>query len=156
MMSKKAVARLVLGFAALASAVSPACAFDARPREYDPPAEYRYPPFTGALPSCADPGVLKDISDKFGWREMEYWSSGLAIAGFEKVAETGYRTNGLSYIPRRYCQGEALFTDGKARRVVFNIGEALGFIGISYGVTWCVVGLDRNHAFSPNCHAAGP
>ena len=34
--------------------------------------------------------------------------------------------------------------------------RALGFIGIGSGVTWCIIGLDRNHAFSPNCRAAGP
>jgi hypothetical protein len=155
-MSKRAVAGLIMGLAAVVSLVSPALAVDTGPREYDPPAEERYPPFRGELPLCSDPGVLKDISDRFAWRESEYWNSGLVIAGFESVAEIGYRTNGLSYIPRRYCQGEALFNDGKLRRVVFNIGDALGFIGIGSGVTWCVVGLDRNHAFSPNCRAAEP
>ncbi|QGM98910.1 hypothetical protein [Methylocystis parvus] len=125
-------------------------------REYDPPAEYRYLPYSGAIPSCADPGVLREITDTFAWREVQYWNSGLAIVNYESVAETGYRTNGATYIPRRFCQAEAMFDDGRRRRVVYNVGEALGFIGLGSGVTWCVVGLDRNHAFSPNCRAAGP
>ncbi len=156
MMRKRAVARLILGFAAAASAFSPASAGDRVRREYDPPAEYRYPRFTGAVPLCTDPAVWWEISDSFASREREYWNSGLAIEAYEGVGEFGYRTNGLSLIPRRYCQADALFNDGQRRRIVYNIGEALGFIGIGSGVTWCVQGLDRNHAFSPNCRAAGP
>jgi len=142
-----ALAALVLG------AATPGLA---APREHDPPAEYRYPPYTGVLPLCSDPAVLAEISWSFSDRESEYWNSGLTIEGYEVPEEFGYRTNGLSYIPRRYCRTEALFNDGVRRKVVYNIGEALGFIGIGSGVTWCVEGLDRNHAFSPNCRAAGP
>jgi hypothetical protein len=127
----------------------------AQPREYDPPAELRYPGYSGALPPCADPSVLAEISSSFADREAEYWNSGLVIATFESAGEFGYRSTGLSFIPRRYCQARALFNDGRRRRVVYNIGEALGFIGLGSGVTWCVEGLDRNHAFSPNCRAAG-
>ena len=29
-------------------------------------------------------------------------------------------------------------------------------IGWGYGVEWCVHGLDRNHAFAPNCKMARP
>lgn len=126
------------------------------PREHDPPAEYRLPPYSGILPLCSDPLVLTEVSSSFAGREAEYWHSGLVIEGFESASEFGYRTDGLSYIPRRFCRGEAFFNDGKRRRVVYNIGEDLGFIGIGWGVTWCVQGLDRNHAFSPNCRAAGP
>lgn len=125
-------------------------------REHDPPAEYRYPPFTGVVPLCSDPWVLNEIASSFAGRESEFWNSDLAVAGFEKTSEFGFRTNGLSYIPRRYCRAEAMFNDGQRRQIVYNIGEALGFVGIGSGVTWCVQGLDRNHAFSPNCRAAGP
>jgi hypothetical protein len=89
-------------------------------------------------------------------REQEYWASGLALANFERAWETGFRSNGPSYVPRRYCSADAIFNDGARRRVVYNVGEALGFIGLGDGVTWCVVGLDRNRAFGPKCRAAGP
>ena len=125
-------------------------------REHDAPAEYRYPGYTGVVPPCSDPGVLFEIQTSFQQREADYWNSGLAIVAFESTSEFGYRSTGWTYIPRRYCRADALFNDGKRRRIVYNIGEALGFIGIGPGVTWCVVGLDRNHAFSPNCRAAGP
>jgi len=121
-----------------------------------PPAEARFVPYTGVLPACGDPSVLSDIGDDFARRESGYWASPLTIVRFLDIDETGYRSNGASYIPRRYCAARALFNDGRRRRVVYDIAEHTGFIGFSPGVTWCVVGLDRNHAFSPGCHAAGP
>lgn len=152
-MCKSAVAGAVLGVSIGFLGASPLLA---GPRDHDPPAEYRYPSYTGVIPPCSDSGVLGEITNTFGWRELQYWDSNLVIVGFDSTAESGYRTTGASFIPRRYCEAQALFNDGKRRRVVYNIGEALGFIGIGPGVTWCVVGLDRNHAFSPNCRAAGP
>lgn len=125
-------------------------------RDEKPPAETRIAPYRGVIPACDDPGVLSEVASGFAGREREFWGSPLAIVGFERVSESGYRTNGSSYIPRRFCRGEALFSDGERRRLVYNIAEAQGFLGIGPGVTWCVVGLDRNHAFSPNCRAAGP
>jgi hypothetical protein len=148
---------IVIGLAASALASGGASAGVTRLGEEDrPPAEYRMPPYTSQMPGCSDPGVLSEISWSFRLREIEFWNSGLEILGFDPPVEFGFRTNGYSYIPRRYCHAEAMFNDGLRRRVVYNIGEALGFIGIGSGVTWCVVGLDRNHAFSPNCRAAGP
>jgi len=29
-------------------------------------------------------------------------------------------------------------------------------IGANWGVQWCVVGIDRNWAYNPECKAAGP
>lgn len=150
-----AVTRAILSFVVSFIGLGVAAAL-AAPRDHDEPAELRFPPYTGVLPACSDPYVLNEITSSFASREAEYWGAGLAIAAFEGTSEFGYRTNGASYIPRRYCRAEAIFNDGKRRRIVYNIGEALGFIGIGSGVTWCVVGLDRNHAFSPNCQAAGP
>jgi hypothetical protein len=125
-------------------------------RDQNPPAEARIIPYSGVLPACGDPFVLADITRDFVDRESEYWRSGLAILAFDEIRETGYRTNGASYIPRRYCSAKADFNDGQRRRVGYEIGEQTGFIGLGHGVTWCVVGLDRNHAFSPDCRAAGP
>lgn len=125
-------------------------------RDENPPAEQRVLPYHGQLPPCDDSDVLQEISQRFQSRESWFWDSPLAIVNFEQVSETGYRTNGLSYIPRRYCHASAMFSDGRQRRVVYNIAEDTGLLGAFRGVTWCVVGLDRNHAFSPACRAAGP
>lgn len=145
----RAAASALLALGAATAAAQPA-------REENPPAEFRILPYSGLTPLCADPIILARIVSDFAAREAWYWNSPLAIVSFEGVAEAGVRNNGLSYIPRRYCRGRALFNDGVGREVVYNIGEGLGFIGAGPGVTWCVVGLDPNHAFSPNCRAAGP
>ncbi len=119
-------------------------------------AERRYQPYSGDLPGCHDPSLLQRISRHFGQAERQYWSSGLQILGYEKVRETGYRTNGLDYIPRRYCRASAVMNDGKVRQVVYSIGESQSIIGWGRGVEWCIVGLDRNYAWGRSCMAAQP
>jgi hypothetical protein len=120
------------------------------------PAEERYAPYTGIVPACDDAGVLGQISDRFGQKESEFWNSSLQIGGYDRVREIGFRANGLSYIPRRYCVARALDSNGKSRLVIYDIGEGLGMIGWGWGVEWCVVGLDRNHAYEPSCGALRP
>ncbi len=148
------VSRIAISVVLASSFALPA---DAEPRrEESPPAELRILPYSGVLPACDDPAVLSDIAVRFAQRESGYWGSPLALASFKSVTETGFRSNGASYIPRRYCRASALFNDGATRRIVFNVAEQTGFLSTTAGVTWCVVDLDRNHAFSPACHAAGP
>jgi hypothetical protein len=120
------------------------------------PAEQRYVAYSGDLPSCEDPGVLSRITDRFAQKESGYWNSALQINGYDRIREIGFRANGLGYIPRRYCVARALGNDLKERTVVYDIEESLGVIGWSYGVEWCVVGLDRNLAFAPACSSLRP
>ena len=144
------LAALACASGAVAAAAGPS------PGSDDPPAEQRIIPYGGELPSCGDRGVLAEISWRFADREQTYWNSSLALVDFVETSEIGYRSNGESYIPRRYCRGKAYFNDGQRREVGYEIGEGTDVMGLGWGVTWCVVGLDRNHAFSPNCRAPGP
>ena len=118
------------------------------------PAEKRYRPFTANLPSCDDKGVLDRIADRFQQKESLYWHSALEITGFDRVRESGFRTNGKDFIPRRYCTARATLNDRKLHEVTYWIGENLGTIGYGYGVEWCVNSLDRNNAFAPACREA--
>jgi hypothetical protein len=120
------------------------------------PAEQRYLPYSGVVPACDDPGVLSDISSRFAQKESEFWNSSLQIATYDRVREIGFRSNGLSYIPRRYCVARTFDSEGKRRPVIYAIGEGLGLLGYGWGVEWCVVGLDRNHAYEPACSAVRP
>ncbi len=120
------------------------------------PAEERYHPWTGVLPACDDPGVLSRITDRFGQTEAEYWNSSIRLVGYDRVEEIGYRANGVAYIPRRYCIARSVDDVGKFRAVIYNIGEDLGIIGYGYGVEWCVVGIDREHAYAPACRVLRP
>ena len=120
------------------------------------PAEERFLPYSGNLPLCDDLWVLNELSFDFSSNQVTYWGFDLEIKDYQKVREVGYRTNGVDLIPRRYCAAKARFSDGKTRVVKYNLIEGGGFIGIGHGLEYCVVGLDPEHAYSPNCDAAGP
>jgi len=142
---------LAFAFAALLPLIGAA-----RAETYATPAEQRYVPYAAELPDCDDAGVLSRISDRFAQKESEYWGSTLQIGGYDRIRQIGFRANGLGYIPRRYCVARAELSDGRRHNVIYAIGENLGIVGWSYGVEWCVVGLDRNLAYAPGCSAVRP
>ena len=119
------------------------------------PAEDRSTWFNGGLPLCDDWVVQQEIAWRFGHREWRFTDSHLGLSEFRSAGETAYRPYGKDLVPRRYCVGRALFSDGVEREVKYNLFENGGFLGIGRGVEYCVVGLDREHAYSPDCQAAG-
>jgi len=129
---------------------TPAIARDVRP------AEIREQSFSGSVPACDDGAVLGHISSYFALREFKYWNSPLRIVHFEGVQSVATRPWGLDHIPRRFCSATVLVSDGVKRRVDFSVRSGLGFAGMGSGVDWCIQGLDRNHAQSPNCRMAQP
>jgi hypothetical protein len=114
------------------------------------------PNYEGIIPFCEDPAVTGKIVNRFAHREREYWNSDLTIQSFEQPREIAYRPWGPSFIPRRFCLGRVTTSDGYRRTVSYSIGEDLGIIGATWGVEWCIAGLDRNLAYSPNCEMARP
>ena len=142
-------------FAALAFALTVAAgtALQARPLV---PAEQRIRPFTANLPACDDIEVLNTIADRFRQKESLYWNSALEIRFFDRVGETGFRSNGLDYIPRRYCTAKVILNDQHVHQATYWIGERLGIIGYSWGIEWGISGLDRNNACAPACREARP
>lgn len=138
---------------ALAALLALASAASARPLV---PAEERDQPYSGIVRACTDPSALGYIKGQFVSREAEYWHSGLSIVGFDDVREIGMRSNGLDYIPRRYCTARAIMSDNKVRPVTFSIDEASAGIGFGDNVVWCVTGLDRDNSFAPACVEARP
>ena len=120
------------------------------------PAEERYSAFHADLPACDNAGVLGTISSRFAGKESTFWNSSLGIDSFDKVHEIGFRANGLGYIPRRYCVAHARMNDNRERTVIYQIQDRLGWIGIGYGVEWCVIGKDHNFAYAPACSALRP
>lgn len=114
------------------------------------------PRYDAIVPSCDQPEALGKIASDFSQKETQFWNSLLVIRGFERVREVGFRTGVVDAIPRRYCTGTVLVSDGHKRRVNYWIGEDTGIIGATWGVQWCVVGLDRNMAYGPSCRAALP
>jgi hypothetical protein len=114
----------------------------------------RGPGYDAILPPCD--AALGKIQSGFSTKEGRFWNSDLQILGFDKIRETAFRPWAEATIPRRFCTARALVSDGKARTVHYSIVEDGGMIGASWGVQWCVVGLDRNWAYNPRCKMARP
>jgi hypothetical protein len=114
------------------------------------------PRYDAIVPLCGEAGALNTIQSHFAEKESEYWASELKIVEFENVREIAWRPWAEGTIPRRFCHATALISDGVKRSVSYSIGEDTGFLGVGYGVEWCVAGLDRNSAYSPSCRMARP
>jgi hypothetical protein len=108
------------------------------------------------MPACDFRAALDRIIGNFHTKEIGFWSSELKIVGIENIRETAVLPWAAQSIPRRFCSGTALINDGVRHPIYYSIGEDTGMIGMDFGVNFCVVGLDRNLAYGPNCRAARP
>jgi hypothetical protein len=110
------------------------------------------PGYEGRVANCE--AALATITSQFRQKESGFWNSALEIVGYVEVRETAFRSWQSDNIPRRYCSADAHLNDGKYRRVNYSIIEDGGLAGFGQGVEWCVVGLDRNWAYNPQCRGA--
>jgi hypothetical protein len=114
------------------------------------------PRYDAVVPACDDLAALGKIQARFYEKEAKFWNSSLHILGFESLREVALRPWAVDTIPRRFCTGTAVVSDGVKRRVNYSIIEDGGMIGGTWGVEWCVLGLDRNWAYNPHCRMALP
>ena len=114
------------------------------------------PRYDGVLPPCDADAALGKIASKFNEKENNFWNTDLRILGFGKIRETAFRPWAANNIPRRYCSAVVEVSDGKRHAIHYSIAEDTGMIGMTWGVEWCVVGLDRNWAYNPACKMAQP
>jgi hypothetical protein len=112
------------------------------------------PGWEGRVAPCEK--ALSTITEQFREKESNYWNSALRITAYGNIHEIAFRPWQSDNIPRRYCSGSAMTSDGKVHTVNFSIIEDGGFSGYGQGVEWCLTGLDRNWAYNPACKAAGP
>jgi hypothetical protein len=146
---RRSTAFLIGGTIALAAAITPVRAASWLEMNF----WLSGPRYDGALPECE--AALGTISHRFA-KESRFWVSDLTIQTLDKVRQIAFRPWGPDVIPRRYCEAQALLSNGRQAKVYYSISENLGFIGASWGVEWCVVGYDRNLAFAPHCKMARP
>lgn len=132
-----------------------ALAWPALAREVTP-AERRVIPYVAELPLCGDTAVLERVTEAFAAKEAQFWNSSLTIVEYDTIRPVAFRPWGLDHIPRRFCTATATVSDGRRRRVDYSVREDLDFMGLGWGVEFCVQGLDRNLAFSPSCRMARP
>jgi hypothetical protein len=112
------------------------------------------PKYDGRVAECER--ALPTITSQFQEKESKFWNSALTITAYGGIRETAFRPWQSDNIPRRFCSGDVMLSDGKMRTVHYSIIEDGGFAGYGQGVQWCVTGLDRNWAYSPGCRAAKP
>jgi hypothetical protein len=115
------------------------------------------PRYDNVLPPCE--AALGKIASGFAEKESRFWNSALHIVDFTRVRQIAFDPWAAGTIPRRFCRATALVSAGGRpvrHSVYYWIGEDTGFIGASWGVEWCVVGLDRNWAYNPACKMARP
>jgi hypothetical protein len=114
------------------------------------------PRYDGVLPPCDYRPALDKIANRFGKKEGRFWNSDLDIVSFDRIRETAFRPWAADTIPRRFCSAMVEISDGRKRPIHYSIAEDTGMIGASWGVEWCVVGLDRNWSYNPACKMAQP
>lgn len=114
------------------------------------------PNYTAVVPLCDEPAPLAKIQSRFSVKEHRFWNSELKIVGFDSLREVDFMPWASGTIPRRFCTGNVLVSDGTFHRIDYVIAEDTGIIGTTWGVEWCVVGLDRNWAYNPACRMARP
>jgi hypothetical protein len=112
------------------------------------------PRYDGQVKPCE--AALSTITSQFAEKEHTFWNSALTITAYGRIHEIAFRPWQSDNIPRRYCGGDAMLSDGKTHTVYFSLIEDGGFAGFGQGVEWCLTGLDRNWANNPACRAAGP
>ena len=79
------------------------------------------PRYSANVPLCEDSGPLSDIRARFRTKESRFWTSDLTIVGFENVREVSFRPWTASAIPRRFCRGDVMVSDGvRAPGVLFD------------------------------------
>jgi hypothetical protein len=114
------------------------------------------PNYDRDTPSCNYQGALDRIAWNFSSKEGRFWNSELRIVGFEEIKETAVLPWAAQSIPRRFCSGTVVINDGGRHAIYYSIAEDTDLIGMAWGVNFCVVGLDRNWAYNPDCRAAKP
>jgi len=114
------------------------------------------PRYDRVMPACDSPPALDRIIGNFRTKEIRFWNSELQIVGIEHIHENAELSWAAQSIPRRFCSGTAVTSDGAKHSIYYSIAEDTGMIGMDWGVNFCVVGLDRNWAYNPACRDAKP
>ena len=114
------------------------------------------PRYDRVMPACDHKAALDNIVANFRTKEFRFWKSDLRIVGIENIQETASLPWAAQSIPRRFCTGVAVINDGLKHQMYYSIAEDTGMIGVGWGVNFCVVGLDRNDAYNPDCRSARP
>lgn len=104
-----------------------------------------------SFPQCDEARVLSKIISRFNWAERRQWKRGF---GLEEVRQPRERTGEEwpgSDIPRRFCRGHAILSNGTHPTVHYLIEGGQGFAGNGFKVEFCVDGLDPWRVYDGRC-----
>src|ERR1700732_2129807 len=90
------------------------------------------PKYDGAVKPCE--AAFGTITNQFQEKESNYWNSALQIVAYGQIHETAFRPWQSDNIPRRYCSGDVMLSDGKLRTVHYSIIEDGSFARYNPGV----------------------
>src|SRR5205807_6541319 len=85
------------------------------------------PNYEGRVAPCES--AMGMITTQFWEKESTYWNSSLKITGYSDIHEIAFRPWQSDNIPRRYCAGSVMLSDGKLRSLYYSIIEDGGFSG---------------------------
>ncbi|MEP0943456.1 MAG: hypothetical protein ABJH63_06025 [Rhizobiaceae bacterium] len=105
------------------------------------------------FPECHDDKVLRTIIKRFNGAENQNWQRGFTLSEIERTRETLGQSTYESPIPRRYCRGHALLSNGKHPTVFYLIEGGQGLAGNSFNVEFCISGLDEWNDYDGSCRA---
>lgn len=105
------------------------------------------------FPLCTDAKVESRVLMAFNQAERRHWQRGIEMSALEKLHEHRTESFENSIISRRYCMATGFFSDGKRRPVYYMINDHGGFVGLTWSVNHCVIGLDPWRIYDGNCRA---
>lgn len=107
------------------------------------------------VPACADASVTSAVSGRVARADPVY-GRGLTITALDRIVETRYAVGRPSPYARRNCEARAEMSDGRTRRVYYEIMEHAGFVGVSWKVEACVAGIDPWRVYDARCRTVRP
>lgn len=103
------------------------------------------------IPACSDPGLLSSLLGRFNQTEFVYWGGFHNLLNVEGLTEKASRERDNDKIARRWCAGTAVFADGSRRRLMVEMASNAEWLGLSYSLAYCIVGLDRGFVYGRDC-----
>lgn len=104
------------------------------------------------FPACTSASVLKKLVSRFNQTERIYWRHrGLVLSDVANPHHHSTNPFPDSPINRHYCHGDAVFANGKTRRMHYLIEQGAGFAGFTWNVEYCIHGLDPWRYYDGRC-----
>ncbi len=107
------------------------------------------------LPACDSGSAQRAVARQISRAVTSYYD-GREIKNIEDIRETGFLIRQPSPVGKRYCNGIATLTDDTRHRIYYALVQYDGFLGLSWGVSACLDGLDKYRVYDGECRTVRP